>query len=126
MPSGSTQAGGLEPALGEDLAALLDLGAFEPHNQRNGQTELLGGRNHALGDRVATHDTTEDVHEDAPHRLRLKDDPESLGDGLLAGASADVEEVRRLSAVMLDRIHRGHGQACAIDQTTDIPVELDE
>src|SRR5690606_3271451 len=40
-------------------------------------------------------------------------------------SAAYVQEVGRLAAEQLDRVHGGHGQACAVDQAANIPVKLD-
>ena len=61
-----------------------------------------------------------------PFDVRVgQDDLERLGDLLLGGAAADVEEVGRLAAVELDDVHRRHRQAGAVDQAADVAVELD-
>ncbi len=39
--------------------------------------------------------------------------------------AADIEEVRRLAAEQLDRVHRRHRQARTVDQAADVAVELD-
>src|SRR5258708_27969525 len=39
---------------------------------------------------------------------------------------ADVEEVGRLSAVVFHQVHRGHREACAVHDATDVALELDE
>ena len=44
---------------------------------------------------------------------------------VLVGAAADVEEVGRLAAVVLDQVHRAHRQAGAVDQAGDVAVEAD-
>ena len=49
----------------EDLLAELDIGAFEPHDQRHVQADLARRGDDALGDHVAAHDAAEDVDEDA-------------------------------------------------------------
>ena len=50
----------------------------------------------------------------------------AFGDLLGAGAAADIEEVGRLAAVELDRVHRRHRQTGAVDDAADVAVELDE
>ncbi len=110
---------------GDDLLALLDIGALEAHHQRNLQADLLDRGDHALGDDVAAHDAAEDVDEDALHLRVRGDDLERLGDLLLGGAAAHVEEVGRLRAVELDDVHRRHGEARAVDHAADLAVERD-
>ena len=50
---------------------------------------------------------------------------ERLGDPLGGGAAADVEEVGRLAAGVLDHVHGGHGEAGAVDDAADLSVEGD-
>ena len=52
-------------------------------------------------------------------------DAESFEHLVLVGAAADVEEVGRLAAVVLDQVHRAHRQAGAVDQAGDVAVEAD-
>jgi hypothetical protein len=51
------------------------------------------------------------------HRVEGGDDP--LG----ARAAADIEEVRGLAPGELDHVHRGHGEARAVDDAADVAVE---
>src|SRR4026207_1201785 len=51
-------------ALRQNLLALLDVRAFQAHDERHLQAELLGCRYDPFGDHVATHDAPEDVYED--------------------------------------------------------------
>src|SRR4051812_11505292 len=79
----------------DNLLAELYVGAFEANHQRHAEADLAYGGRDALGDHVALHDTTEDVDQDALHVGIRGDDLESGRDLFLAGAAADVEEVRR-------------------------------
>ena len=87
--------GHVEIGLGDDLLALLDIGAFEPHHQRHLQADFLHRRDDALGDDVALHDAAEDVDQNALHVRVGGDDLERRRHLLLGGAAADIEEVRR-------------------------------
>ena len=78
-----------------------------------------------VGDGVALHDAAEDVDEDPLHLRVGGDDLERRGHLLGGGAAADVEEVRRLAAVVLDDVHGRHRQAGAVDHAADVAVELD-
>ena len=55
----------------------------------------------------------------------LQDDFERGRDLFLARAAADIEEIGRAAAEMLDDVHGGHGQARAVDQAGDVTVEFD-
>ena len=43
----------------------------------------------------------------------------------VVGAAADVEEVGRFAAVILDDVHRAHRQAGPVDQTADVAGQAD-
>ena len=55
-----------------------------------------------------------------PHLGVVGDDFEGLLDLLGRGSAADVQEVGRVSAVQLDDVHGGHGQAGAVHQAADV------
>src|SRR6201747_1616837 len=95
-----------QAAVGEDLLAELDIGAFQAHHQRHGERDFLRGGDDALRDDVAFHDAAEGVDQDALHIGIADDDLERLGHLLLGGAAADVEEVGRRAAIELDDVHR--------------------
>src|SRR5437899_2414729 len=77
------------------------------------------------GDGVAFHDAAEDVDQDRFELRVAQHDLECFGHFLGGGAAADVEEVRRLAAVELDRVHGRHGESRAVDQAADVAVEGD-
>src|SRR3984885_9458663 len=85
----------VEAALADDLLAGIDIGAFKAHHKRYLETDFLYRGDHALGDDVALHDTAEDIDEDTLHVGIGGDDLEGGRDLFLAGAAADIEEVRR-------------------------------
>src|SRR6185437_7332926 len=114
-----------QSGFGQDLLAEFDIRAFEAHHERHRKAHLLRGGDDAVRDDVAFHDAAEDVDENAFHMRIGDDDLEGRGDLFLAGAAADIEEVRRLAAVKLDDVHRRHGEARAIDHAADLAVELD-
>src|ERR1700712_903741 len=51
----------VETGLADDLLAGVDIGAFEPHDQRHFQADFLHRSDYALGNDVAFHDAAEDV-----------------------------------------------------------------
>ena len=55
----------------------------------------------------------------------LQDDFERGRHLFLARAAAHIEEIGRAATEMLDDIHGGHGQARAVDQAGDGPIEFD-
>ena len=58
--------------------------------------------------------------------MRVKpNDLECSSHLLFAGPAADVQEVGRLPAEMLDDVHRRHRKARAVYQAGDVAVELD-
>jgi hypothetical protein len=71
------------------------------------------------------HDAAEDIDQDALDLGVLEHDLEGFGDLLGGRTAADVEEVGRLGAEQLDRVHGGHGQTGAVHQAADVAVERD-
>jgi hypothetical protein len=115
----------LRPEAFERGLAGRDVVALEADDEGELQPDFLDGFDDALGDHVAVHDATEDVHEDALH-VRIAEDDLERGDHLvLRGAAADVEEVGRVAAEVLDDVHRAHREAGAVDEAGDVAVERD-
>src|SRR5690606_18595831 len=100
--------GDLDAGAFDDLAALVDVGAFQAHHQRHFQVHFAGGVDQPFGDHVAAHDAAEYVDEDRLELLVPEHDLERLGHLFGGGAAADVEKVGRLGAVQLDDVHGGH------------------
>src|SRR6201985_2248813 len=113
----------VEAAFADDLLALLDIGAFEPHHQRHVKSNFAHGSGDAFGNDVALHDAAEDVDQDALHIGIGGDDLEGGRDLFLAGAAADVEDVRRANAVELDDVHGRHRETGAVHHAADIAVQ---
>src|SRR5699024_9293536 len=88
--------------VGEDLASLVDVVAVETDDERlvGLVAENLQGLDDAVGDRVAGGDPAEDVDEHALDLLVTQDDVEPVGHDLGRRATADVEEVGRLDALV--------------------------
>ena len=115
----------IEIGLGDDLLALLDIGAFEPHHQRHSQADFFHCRDHAFGDDVALHDAAEDIDQNPLHVRIAGDDLERRRHALLGRRAADIEEVRRRPPIELDDVHGGHREAGAVDHAADLAVERD-
>ena len=79
----------------------------------------------ALGDHVAFHDPAENIHQNAFDLGVGGDDLERFRHSILGGAAADIEEIRRRTAIELDDIHRRHGKPGAIDHAADRAGERD-
>src|SRR5215212_11363963 len=116
--------------LGEDPAALLDVVAVEPDDQRLGG---LVAEDAECGDDAVRHgvaggDPAEDVDEDALDGRVAQDDVQPVGHHLGGGATADVEEVGRLDAAELltgvgDDVEGAHDQPGAVADDPDLAVE---
>ena len=98
---------------------------FEADDERDLEVDLVVGGQQGGGDDVALHDAAEDVDEDRLDLVRGQENSEGFEDLILVRTAADVEEVGRLSAVVLDHVHGRHGQASAVDEAGDVAVELD-
>ena len=78
-----------------------------------------------LGDFLALGDATEDVDEDRSHRRVVVDDLQRVRHHLRVRAAADVEEVRRLAADLVDDVARRHRESGAVCDDADRAVEPD-
>ena len=80
---------------------------------------------HALGEDVAAQNTAEDVDQ---HRLDVwvgHQDAKGIFDPVGIGGAANVQKIGRRGARQLDDVHRGHGQAGAVDDAADVAGEFD-
>src|SRR5215207_4031409 len=118
--------------LGEDPAALLDVVAVEPDDQRLGGlvAEDAERGDDAVGHGVAGGDPAEDVDEDALDGRVAQDDVQPVGHHLGGGATTDVEEVGRLDAAELlagvgDDVEGAHDQPGTVADDADLALELD-
>src|SRR5439155_26729379 len=82
-------------------------------------------RHHAFGHPIAAVDPGEDVHENGAHVLVGQDEAECCRHSVGARPATDVEEVGWLAPGVLDHVHRGHGQAGAIDDAADVAFQCD-
>ena len=83
------------------------------------------GINNPLRDHVALHDAAENVHQNRLHFFVRDQNFESFRHLLLRRTATDIEKIRGIAAVKFDDVHRGHGQAGAINETGDISVQAD-
>ena len=83
------------------------------------------GVDDAVGHLFAPGDAAEDVDEDRLHLRVVVDDLERAGHHLGVGAAADVEEVGRAAADLVDDVERAHGQPGAVGDDADVAVEAD-
>jgi hypothetical protein len=114
----------IDAALCQDLAALFDFGAFQPHDQRH--VEAHGLVRSTIASAIV-------VQRMMPPKMFTST---ALTFGSLSrmrnasvtcsvfGAAADVQEVGRLAAVQLDDVHRAHRQPGAVDQAADVAVQF--
>ena len=105
---------------------LLPVGSLQTSNNGYPQVHGLYDGDQALGDGIATHNTTEDVNKDSSDLGVRGDELESLLDGLRGGTSTNVQEVSRVTTVELDDVHGSHGETGTVDKATNVTIELDE
>jgi hypothetical protein len=114
----------VQTRFGRILAALLHVGAFHPHHDREPGCSVPARRHHAGGQRVAAQDAAEDVDQ---HRLDV---------GRRAGCGRRCASARRWRRRprpgswpgcrrVLDDVHGGHGQAGAVHHAAHGAVQLD-
>ena len=111
--------------LGEERAALLVVGAVEPHDERDPRLDLVERLDQPVRDLVAARDAAEDVEQHGLDLLVGEDDLDRAGDRLGLRAAAGVEEVRRLAAGLGDDVERRHHEPGAVAEDADVAVELD-
>src|SRR5690606_35075209 len=102
----------------------LFVGAGQSDHDRNPDVDALRGGDDPVGDVVAAGDAAEDIEQDDLDVRVGCDDLERRHDLVRVRGAADVEEVRGLSAVVLDQIHGRHGEARTVHAAPDVPVEL--
>ena len=90
----------------QDLATLLGVRAVEADHDRRPQVDAAHRLDDALGDLLAAGDAAEDVDEDGLHVLVEVDHLERPGHHVGVGAAADVEEVGRRAADLVDDVER--------------------
>src|SRR5215212_8962675 len=117
--------GEVHAGLGDEAAALFDVGAFEADDDRHLNADGPGGLDDAARDHVGADDAAEDVDEHGADGRVGEQDAEGRLDPLLRGAAAHVEEVGGLAARELDDVHRRHREPRAVDHAGDVAVELD-
>ncbi len=115
----------VEPRARQQLLPLFDLAAVHADHDRQGAVDLGGRFDDPLGDDVAAHDAAEDVDEDPLDVAVLENDLEGLGDLFAGRSAADVEEVGRLAAVLIEHVEGRHGQTGAVDHAADVAGQLD-
>src|SRR5690606_244494 len=93
---------------------------------RHGDVDLPCRGDNAVGDVVAARDPAEEVEEDDPDGGIGGDDAEGVDHLLGVRRPTDVQEVGRLSPVVLDEVHGRHGQAGTVHAAADVAVQLDE
>src|SRR5690554_299106 len=81
--------------IGKHLLAQFFVSALHAYDQRHVEIYSTASRDHALGDHVATHDATENVHKNGFDILVGEHDLESFGNLLCRRATSHVEEVGR-------------------------------
>ena len=114
----------------QNLASFGDLRALETDDDGDGEGfavfgDELCGFDDAVGDVVAAVDAAEDVDEDALCLTAFEHDVKGGCDLLGGGVAADVEEVRRISAAVLEHVDGRHGKTRAVDHARNVAAEVD-
>src|SRR5207302_990060 len=104
----------------EDFAALLHVGPFQAKHHRQLDVGRLGCLNHAIGQHIDAQDAAKNVDQQRFYIFVTEQDFEGMANLLGVGSAADIEEVGRRAAGVLDDVHGGHGQACAVDHAGDV------
>ena len=80
------------------LSAQLLVCAFHAHHQGNTELHFFGRRDHAFSDRVAAHDSAENVDQNSLDRGILQHQLECFSHLLRRRTAADVQKIRGLRA----------------------------
>lgn len=96
---------------------------LKTHNHGHVQIQILGGGDDTLGNDITTHNTTEDVDQNAKHLRIGSDDLEGGLDRLGSGTTTDIQEIGRFTAIQLNDIHGGHGQTGAVHHAADSAIQ---
>jgi len=115
-----------EPSTRDPLFSFLLLRSLQSDDEGDLQLEFRSGLDDTLGNNVASHDASKDVDKDGAHRLLPQQELERLLDRIGSGRSSDVEEVGRVASVELEHVHGRHRETGAVDEASDVAVELDK
>ena len=85
----------------------------------------LASIDNSISDGSTVDNSTKHIDKDRLDLVILGDDTECLLDLMFLNTASNIEEVGGFSSVQLDDVHGGHGEAGTIDQTPDVPVQLD-
>ena len=87
--------------------------------------DLASCLNDALGNSIALHDASKDIHEDCFHLGMLTKDLESSFDLRGGCSTANVQEVGWLASLELNDVHGCHGETSSVDHAPDVTIESD-
>jgi hypothetical protein len=102
--------------VGQELAALVVVGAVQPHDHRQRDVQPLERGQDALGDLVAAGDAAEDVEQHRPHLRVGEQHLHRGGDRRRLGAAAHVQEVGGVAAPA------GRATTSSVDITSPAPL----
>ncbi len=89
--------------------------ALESHDERDTQMRFFNCCDDAGRNDVAIHDAAKNVDQNSFDAGVAQNNFKRGGDLFLARAAADIEEIRRVAAKMLDDVHRRHRETGAVD-----------
>merc|ERR1719422_812791 len=108
-----------------DLLGIINISPFQSHNKRNLEFNRLASIDNSISDGSTVDNSTKHIDKDRLDLVILGDDTECLLDLMFLNTASNIQEVGGFSSVQLDDVHGGHGEAGTIDQTPDVPVQLD-
>ena len=118
MSHGKLQSGALQ-----NLLSLLDVGALEPYDHRDFQSDGLGSFDNTVGHDVTAHDAAENIDEDGSYISIGDQNMKCVSDLICVGPASNVQEVCGGPAGQLDDVHRRHGQPCPVDHAGNVPFQ---
>ena len=93
----------------------LHIRPLQPSNNRSPKIHAFDNSNKALGNGVASYDTTENVDEDGSDFGIAGDEIERLLDCLRGGSATNIKEIGRSASVEFNDVHGRHCKTGAID-----------
>mmetsp|Transcript_36502 Transcript_36502/g.27065 ORF Transcript_36502/g.27065 Transcript_36502/m.27065 type:complete len:254 (-) Transcript_36502:528-1289(-) len=84
---------------------------------------LLCSTNDTHRNNIATHDTTENIHQNCFHLLISIQQLKSLLHLCFTGSTSDIQEIGWFPSFQLDDIHCCHGKTCTINHATNVSTQ---
>ena len=113
----------IQTASGQHLSPERRVVTLETHDNRHIDAHFLNRTNNAFCNQIASDDAAKDIDQHGLHVFIRENNFERFGDPLLGGATPDIEEIGRRTAVEFNDVHGAHCQSCAINHAANGAIE---